>query len=140
MQHICRACAAPALPKDELLTSDPLETTPETAPETTRGASPEALAPSPVAPRAQGLYPWALGPRREGPRASGEGPRVVSGVVSGVVSRGSEVRSSSFGSAGAVLVSLGGADAPPRGTSTGGLGNPGGPREPQETIRRGEQV
>ena len=49
-----------------------------------------------------GQSPWVLGATGEGRRASGEGPRVVSGVVSGVVSRGSEVRSSLFGSAGAV--------------------------------------
>ncbi len=51
----------PALPTDELLTSDSLETTPETIPETTRGLSPEALGPSPLGPRAQGQGP--LGPR-----------------------------------------------------------------------------
>ena len=33
----------PALPNNELLTFDPLETTLETTPETTRGPSPEAL-------------------------------------------------------------------------------------------------
>ena len=66
----------PALPKDELLTSDPLKTTPESTPETARGPSPEALGPSLLGPRAQGQSPWVLG-ATGGPRASGEGPRAA---------------------------------------------------------------
>ncbi len=50
--------------------------------------APEALGPSLLGPRGQGQSPWLPGATEEGPRASGEGPRVVSGVVSGVVPRG----------------------------------------------------
>ena len=49
------------LPKEELLTSDPLEATPETTPKTTRGPSPKALGPSLLGPRAQGQSPWVQG-------------------------------------------------------------------------------
>ena len=106
------ATTGPALPNSEFLTFDPLATTPETTPEMTRGPSPEAPGPSPVAPRTQGLCPWALGPRREGSRAGGEGPRVVLGIVSRVTARGSKVRNSLFRSAGSVEEAPGGTTAP----------------------------
>ena len=43
---------------------------------------------------------WVLGAFREGPRASGESPRVISGDVSGVVSRGANIRNQLFRAAG----------------------------------------
>ncbi len=61
--------------------------------------APHNTQPSHVGPRAQGQSPWVLGATGEDPTASEEGPRVVSGVVSRVVSRGSKVRNSVFRSA-----------------------------------------
>ncbi len=95
----CLAVLARHCEKNAVLTFDPLQTTPETTSETTQGPSPDALGPL-RGPRVQVQRPFALGATGKGPRASGEDPRVVSGVVSGAVSRGSDVRNSLLGSAG----------------------------------------